>query len=81
MSELRSEWTSQQAQENLEKANESLPEAQTTDRFRTPGRVSGVDIRAGEDLYEENTGADAGSNSVFTVPADPPKRSTDQGDQ
>lgn len=81
MSELRSEWSPQQLQENIKEVNEALPEAQTTDRFPVLGRASGVDVRAGEDLYEETAAADASAGSVLQVPADPPKHSTDQGDQ
>lgn len=81
MSELRSEWTPQQLKENVETVSETLPEAQTTDRFPVLGRASGVDIRAGEDLYEENAAAAAHSGSVLRVPADPPQHPTDQGDQ
>ena len=84
MSGLRSEWTPQQVQENLEHVNEALPEAQTTDRFPVPGRASGVDVRAGEALPEEpeeKATAAGPSGSVLRVPQDPPQRATDQGEQ
>jgi hypothetical protein len=79
MSELRSEWTPQQVQENLGEANESLPEARTTDRFPVSGTASGMDMRAGEELYEED--AAAGPGSELRMPPDPPQRPTDQGGQ
>ncbi len=81
MSELRSEWSPQQVQENFDKANETLPEAQTTDRFPVSGQASGVDVRAGEDLYEETAATDASAGSVLLVPPDPPQHLADTGGQ
>ena len=72
MSALRSEWTPQQVQENLGVANESLPEARTTDRFPVAGTASGMDFSAGEELYEEDVAAAAESGSEFRMPPDPP---------
>ena len=80
MSGFQREWTPQQVQESLEHVNEALPEAQTTDRFPQPGRASGVDVRAGEELPEENATATDPSGSVLRVPPDPPQRATDQGE-
>src|SRR3954465_8522495 len=48
MSELRKEWTPEQVQEHRAEANESLPEARTTDRFPVAGRASGMDRWGGE---------------------------------
>lgn len=79
VSELRSEWTPQQVQENLGQANEGLPEARTTDRFPVAGTASGMDLRAGEDLYEEDGAAAEGPRSERRMPQDPPRRPTDQG--
>lgn len=79
MSELRSEWTPQQVQENLGEANENLPEAHTTDRFPVPGTASGIDVRPGEDLDEQDTVVGADSGDVLRMPPDPPRRPMDQG--
>jgi hypothetical protein len=81
MSELRSEWTPQQVEENLGEANESLPEARTTNRFPVAGTASGMDFRAGEEQYEEDVAAAAESGSELRMPPDPPRRPTTQGDQ
>jgi hypothetical protein len=81
MSGLRSEWTPQQVQENLGEANENFPEARTTDRFPVAGTVSGMDLRAGEDLYEEDAAAAAGPGSELRLPPDPPRGRSDQAGQ
>jgi hypothetical protein len=78
MSGLRSEWTPQQVQDNLGEASENLPEARTTDRFPVAGTASGMDLQAGEELYEEDAAA-AGPGSELRLPPDPPRRPTDQG--
>ena len=78
MSERRREWTSQQVQENIGEANESLPEARTTDRFPVAGTASGMDTPPeGEQPYEE----DADSGIELQMPPDPPRRPADQGGQ
>lgn len=76
MSGLRSEWTPQQVQENLGEANENLPEARTTDRFPVAGTASGMDLRAGEELYEEEGAVATGPGSELRMPPDPPRRPT-----
>lgn len=81
MSELRSKWTPQQVQENLGEANEGLPEARTTDRFPVSGTASGMDMRAGEEPYEEDVAAAADAGTEFRIPPDPPRHPTDQGGQ
>ncbi len=81
MSELRSEWTPEQVQANHGEANENLPEARTTDRFPVSGTASGMDMRAGEEPYEEDAAASAGALSEHRMPPDPPRRPTDQGGQ
>jgi hypothetical protein len=78
MSGLRSTWTPQQVQENLGEANENLPEARTIDRFPVAGTASGMDLRAGEDLYQEEAAEAAGPGSELRMPPDPPRRPTDQ---
>jgi len=78
MSELRSDWTPEQLQASVGEANESLPEARTTDRFPVPGRASGVDLRAGESSDEDDAGPAAG-DGVFRVPPDPPRGTTNHG--
>jgi hypothetical protein len=77
MAELRSAWTPEQVQENLGEANESLPEARTTDRFPLAGTASGVDVRGGADEGDGST-AD-GPDGGFRLPPDPPRRPTDEG--
>jgi hypothetical protein len=80
MSEYRTEWTPQQVQDNLADVNESLPEATTTDRFRPAGRASGLDVRAGEDLDEQQTASAAAEpGSRQWLPSDPPRRPTPPG--
>jgi hypothetical protein len=81
MSELRKEWTPEQVQEHRAEANESLPEARTTDRFPVAGRASGMDRMGGEELYEEDVVAAAEPGSKLWMPPDPPRRPTDQGGQ
>lgn len=76
MSELRSIWGTQEVEENLGLANESLPEAPTIDRFPTQGRAAGMDLQSGEGQYEEAPADD--SDGVFQVPQDPPQRLTDE---
>jgi hypothetical protein len=77
MSGLRSEWTPEQVQENLGEANENLPEARTTDRFPVAGTASGMDLKAGEDRYEEDEAAAAGLGTELRMPPDPPRHPTD----
>lgn len=79
MSELRSSWTPEQVQENLDEANEHLPEARTIDRFPVSGTASGIDVRAGEDLDEQDTAARGDSGGELRMPPDPPKHFRDQG--
>ncbi|MDR6416968.1 hypothetical protein [Pseudarthrobacter sulfonivorans] len=79
MSELRSEWTPQQVQANLGEVNENLPEARTTDRFPVSGTASGMDMRAGEQPYEEDADAAPGAGRELRMPPDPPRRPTEQG--
>jgi hypothetical protein len=79
MSELRSEWTPHQVQENLGDANENLTEARTTDRFPVAGTASGMDLHAGEDLYEADSAVAWGPGGESRMPPDPPRRPTDQG--
>ncbi|MGN7200834.1 hypothetical protein [Arthrobacter sp. SAFR-044] len=78
MSGHRSEWTPQQVQENLGEANENLPEARTTDRFPVAGTASGMDLRAGEHPYEEDTAGAAGQGNDLRMPPDPPRHTTEQ---
>lgn len=78
MNGLRSEWKQEQIQENIGEANENLPEARTTDRFPVAGTASGMDLRAGEEMYAE--GADGTTDSAIDLrmPSDPPLRPTDE---
>lgn len=78
MSELQIGWTPEQVQENLGEANESLPEAPTTDRFPPPGTATGTDVRAGEQPYEEPAEA-AEPGSKEWLPPDPPRHPDDEG--
>jgi hypothetical protein len=81
MSGLRSEWTPEQVQENLGEANETLPEARTTDRFPVAGTASGMDFQAGEEPYEEDAAAAGGRGIELRLPQDPPRHPTDEGGQ
>jgi hypothetical protein len=81
VSGLRSEWTPQQVKENLGEANENLSEARTTDRFPVAGTASGMDLRAGEDLDEEDAAAYTGPGNELRMPPDPPRRPRDQAAQ
>ncbi|MGX1159867.1 hypothetical protein FBY31_1770 [Arthrobacter sp. SLBN-100] len=74
----RSEWKPEQVQENLGAANENLPEARTTDRFPVAGTASGMDLRAGEDMYVEDAAGTMDSAIDLRMPPDPPRRPTDQ---
>ena len=78
MSDLRSEWTSEQVEQGAGEAHEGVPEARTTDRYPVPGRASGVTVSAGEiaDAAEATT---ADGDGVFRVPADPPRGTPSQG--
>ena len=78
MNGLRSEWKQEQIQENLGEANENLPVASATDRFPVAGTASGMDLRAGEDVYAENAGGTTDSAIDPRMPADPPRRPTNQ---
>ena len=81
MSELQTEWTAEQAEENAGEANESLPEAPTTDRFRPPGTATGMDVRAGEQPYVAEPEAASQSRPRYQMPLDPPQRLTEGGDR
>ncbi|MGA7206991.1 MAG: hypothetical protein WBX27_20455 [Specibacter sp.] len=81
MSELRTTWTPQQVQERTGEANESLPEARTTDRYPAQGRSSGVDVLAGEDLAGPAAAQATASGTGLQVPPDPPQHLNDQGGQ
>ena len=72
MTGLRSEWTAEQIRENLSNANRDLPEAITTDRFPREASASGIDFTAGEEAYDESTGAER--SIAQGLPADPPQR-------
>ena len=76
MSGLRSAWTPEQVQENRGEANEGLPGARSTDRFRVAGTASGMVFLAGGVTDEE--GPSTESDTRFRGPPDPPRRATDQ---
>ena len=79
MSELRNAWTPQQVQDGIGEANESLPEARTTDRYPVPGRASGVDVREGADVQEPGAAEAGTSGTTLQVPADSPRGTADEG--
>lgn len=79
MSDYRTEWTPQQVQDNRGEANEALPEARTTDRFQPSGTASGMDVRAGEDIHEQQAAVADNPESKYWLPSDPPRRPTNPG--
>lgn len=70
MSGLRTNWTREQVRANLDVATEVLPESPTVDRFRSVGRSSGIDVRAGEDSDGEPPSTEP--SDVLRTPPDPP---------
>jgi hypothetical protein len=78
MNELRNAWTPEQVQERNGEANESLPEARTTDRYPRPGRASGVDVQSGEDTAAADEAGTTAAGTDFQVPPDPPQHLNEQ---
>lgn len=73
MTGVRSSWTREQVEASLSEANETLAEAETTNRSSDLHRAGGVTIEA-DGASSASDATMSSSGDVLTVPADPPQQ-------